>query len=76
MRSSRFPQGPRLTPARFRGSDDDLRSRFEEYISGALSALKYAEFKAQGEAQDLSIVGVGESLRGFQDCEPLADPMT
>ncbi|ORX40483.1 transport protein Avl9-domain-containing protein [Kockovaella imperatae] len=50
-----LPEGER---ASFRGSDDDLRSRFEEYISGALSSLKFAEFKLKGKAQDLSIVGV------------------
>lgn len=33
----------------FRGSDDDLRSKFEEYICSALSTLKYAEFLATGQ---------------------------
>ncbi|KAK4687647.1 hypothetical protein P7C73_g2472, partial [Tremellales sp. Uapishka_1] len=47
----------------FKGSDDDLRSRFEEYICAALSSIKYSEFVAKGKAQDISIVGMG--ARGF-----------
>ena len=46
---------------RFRGSDDDLRARFEEYICAALSTVKYSDFLAKGKAGDISIVGVGES---------------
>lgn len=47
---------------RFRGSDDDLRSRFEEYICAALSSLKYADFLSKGQAQDISILGVGKAV--------------
>ncbi|GFZ51075.1 Late secretory pathway protein avl9 [Saitozyma sp. JCM 24511] len=43
----------------FRGSDDDLRSRFEEYICAALASLKYAEFLAKSRAADIGITGVG-----------------
>ncbi|WRT69977.1 uncharacterized protein IL334_006970 [Kwoniella shivajii] len=43
----------------FRGSDDDLRSRFEEYICATLSSIKYAEFLTKAKRQDISIVGVG-----------------
>ncbi|KAH9949772.1 transport protein Avl9-domain-containing protein [Amylocystis lapponica] len=32
----------------FKGSDDYLRQKFEEYISGALASVKYAEFVAKG----------------------------
>ncbi|WVW86427.1 hypothetical protein I302_108475 [Kwoniella bestiolae CBS 10118] len=51
-----LPEGER--PG-FKGSDDDLRSRFEEYICGALSSIKYAEFLTKAKRQDISIVGVG-----------------
>lgn len=44
---------------RFKGSDDDLRSRFEEYICAALSSIKYADFIVKGRQQDIAIVGVG-----------------
>ncbi|WVQ66747.1 uncharacterized protein L199_004938 [Kwoniella botswanensis] len=50
-----LPEGER--PG-FKGSDDDLRSRFEQYICGALSSIKYAEFLTKAKRQDISIVGV------------------
>jgi hypothetical protein len=34
---------------RFRGSDDDLRSKFEEYICSALSTMKYADYIVSGQ---------------------------
>ena len=43
----------------FRGSDDDLRSRFEEYICAALSSIKYADFLAKSKTQDVTIMGAG-----------------
>ncbi|WWC91958.1 uncharacterized protein L201_006911 [Kwoniella dendrophila CBS 6074] len=43
----------------FKGSDDDLRARFEEYICAALSSIKYADFLSKAKRQDISIVGVG-----------------
>ena len=45
----------------FRGSDDDLRFRFEEYICAALASIKYADFLAIGRAQDMSVIDIGES---------------
>lgn len=33
----------------YRGSDDDLRNRFEEYICSALATLKYQDFLASGQ---------------------------
>ena len=50
------PDGER---SEFRGSDDDLRTRFEEYICAALSAIKYSDFVAKGKQQDIAIVGAG-----------------
>ncbi|OCF30918.1 cytoplasmic protein [Kwoniella heveanensis CBS 569] len=47
----------------FKGSDDDLRGRFEEYICAALSSIKYAEFVSKAKTSDISIVGVaGDSM--------------
>lgn len=54
----------------FRGSDDDLRSRFEEYICAALASIKYAEFVAKSKAADVSIVGNGEI--SFQNSSPIS----
>ncbi|KAK8853450.1 hypothetical protein IAR55_004157 [Kwoniella newhampshirensis] len=48
----------------FRGSDDDLRARFEEYICAALSSIKYADFLSKGKAADISIIGQGEAASG------------
>lgn len=45
----------------FRGSDDDLRARFEEYICAALSTVKYSDFIQKGKAADVSIVSAGMS---------------
>jgi hypothetical protein len=54
--------------SRFRGSDDDLRARFEEYICAALSTVKYTDFLAKGKAGDISIVGVGRSSIPCAQC--------
>ncbi len=54
----------RDTHDRYHGSDDDLRSRFEEYICSALSAIKYSDFMASGQATDPVMMGMpgGESV--------------
>ncbi|EJT98777.1 hypothetical protein DACRYDRAFT_110671 [Dacryopinax primogenitus] len=41
----------------FLGSDDFLRSKFEDYICSALSAIKYADFLAKGAKNDVMISG-------------------
>lgn len=46
----------------FRGSDDDLRARFEEYICGALASIKYADFLTKSKAGDITVAGAGECL--------------
>ncbi|WVQ75611.1 hypothetical protein IAR50_005240 [Cryptococcus sp. DSM 104548] len=48
-----LPEGQRPS---FRGSDDHLRARFEEYILSALSSIKYADFLTKGKASDISII--------------------
>jgi hypothetical protein len=42
----------------FRGSDDDLRSRFEEYICSVLATLKYSDYVRNG--QNTVMPGGGE----------------
>ncbi|KAF7794173.1 hypothetical protein EIP86_005304 [Pleurotus ostreatoroseus] len=44
---------------RFKGSDDYLRQKFDEYISGALSCVKYADFLAKGQSSGVGIDGAG-----------------
>lgn len=44
-----LPEGER--PG-FQGSDDDLRSRFEEYLCAFLASIKYADFVAARGARD------------------------
>lgn len=44
---------------RFKGSDDDLRARFEEYICAFLSALKFADFVSQSKSSDVALAGMG-----------------
>jgi hypothetical protein len=45
----------------FRGSDDDLRSRFEEYICSVLATLKYSDYVRNG--QNTVMPGGGEALQ-------------
>ncbi|KAI0029846.1 transport protein Avl9-domain-containing protein [Vararia minispora EC-137] len=47
---------------RFKGSDDYLRAKFEEYISAALASIKYADFLAKGDSAGVLITpGSGDS---------------
>ncbi|CAL1712096.1 unnamed protein product [Somion occarium] len=39
----------------FKGSDDYLRQKFDEYISGALSCVKYADFMSKGQNNGVMI---------------------
>ncbi|EPQ50978.1 hypothetical protein GLOTRDRAFT_141142 [Gloeophyllum trabeum ATCC 11539] len=56
----------------FKGSDDYLRSKFEEYISGALSSVKFADFIAKGEGGGVMITGgTGADYNAIQDYNPL-----
>ncbi|KAL1405262.1 hypothetical protein Q8F55_008888 [Vanrija albida] len=47
----------------FRGSDDDLRNRFEDYICAFLASIKYSDFMAQSMPKSLdgtAAVGVSD----------------
>lgn len=52
--------------SRFKGSDDYLRIKFEEYISGALSSIKYHEYHAQSNGTVLMNPGENAS-QGHRD---------
>ncbi|KAJ7160086.1 transport protein Avl9-domain-containing protein [Mycena filopes] len=41
----------------FKGSDDYLRTKFEEYVSAALSSVRYRDFMAKGEGNGVIISG-------------------
>ncbi|PPR06316.1 hypothetical protein CVT24_001028 [Panaeolus cyanescens] len=56
----------------FKGSDDYLRSKFEEYISAALSTVKYQDFTAKGEGGGVIITGgTGGSATSVEDFNPV-----
>ncbi|WVQ94946.1 hypothetical protein IAU59_002036 [Kwoniella sp. CBS 9459] len=57
----------------FRGSDDDLRNRFEEYICAALSSIKYADFVSKAKTSDISIVGVGGPAGDSMILQPFSE---
>ena len=56
---------------RFKGSDDYLRQKFEEYIFGALSSVKYASFLAKGQGNGVVIADGSGNPNSVQDFNPL-----
>ncbi|RXW17801.1 hypothetical protein EST38_g8052 [Candolleomyces aberdarensis] len=57
---------------KFKGSDDYLRSKFEEYISAALSTVKFQDFTAKGENGGVLITGgTGTDSNAAEDFNPL-----
>ncbi|KAF8182306.1 transport protein Avl9-domain-containing protein [Pholiota molesta] len=56
----------------FKGSDDYLRSKFEEYVQAALSSVKYRDFVAKGESSGVLITGgSGGHPSSTEDFNPL-----
>ncbi|KAF7314639.1 UDENN domain-containing protein [Mycena kentingensis (nom. inval.)] len=56
----------------FKGSDDYLRTKFEEYISAALSSVRYRDFMAKGQANGVLISGgTGNDANSTEDFNPL-----
>ncbi|TBU44434.1 transport protein Avl9-domain-containing protein [Dichomitus squalens] len=51
----------------FKGSDDYLRQKFEEYIFGALSSVKYASFLAKGQGNGVVISDGSADPNSLQD---------
>ncbi|VDC01310.1 unnamed protein product [Peniophora sp. CBMAI 1063] len=45
----------------FKGSDDYMRQKFEEYIQAALSSVKYGDFLAKGQAGGVIIADAGDA---------------
>ncbi|KAF8625989.1 hypothetical protein AX17_006713 [Amanita inopinata Kibby_2008] len=54
----------------FKGSDDYIRSKFEEYISAALAAVKYRDFVAKGEGNGVLISGGTGLTAPWEDFNP------
>ncbi|KAI0667725.1 transport protein Avl9-domain-containing protein [Trametes maxima] len=55
----------------FRGSDDYLRQKFEEYISAALSSVKYSAFLAKGQGNGVVIQDGSGDPNSVQDFNPI-----
>ncbi|KAI0822074.1 transport protein Avl9-domain-containing protein [Trametes gibbosa] len=55
----------------FRGSDDYLRQKFEEYIAAALSSVKYSAFLARGQSNGVVIQDGSGDPNSVQDFNPL-----
>lgn len=57
---------------RFKGSDDYVRIKFEEYISAALASFKYGDFLAKGDNSGVLITpGSGGDSNSQQDFNPI-----
>ncbi|KAJ7213890.1 transport protein Avl9-domain-containing protein [Mycena pura] len=56
----------------FKGSDDYLRTKFEEYISAALASVRYRDFVAKGQGNGVIISGgTGNDANSTDDFNPL-----
>ncbi|KAG8692608.1 late secretory pathway protein avl9 [Ceratobasidium sp. 395] len=51
---------------RFKGSDDYLRTKFEEYIYAALSTVKYADFLNKGKQSEVLVPGTANDALSAQ----------
>ncbi|KAG7088103.1 hypothetical protein E1B28_012128 [Marasmius oreades] len=54
----------------FKGSDDYLRFKFEEYISAAMAAVRYREFLSKNEGASV-VGGTGAEATSAEDFNPL-----
>ncbi|KAH7909234.1 transport protein Avl9-domain-containing protein [Hygrophoropsis aurantiaca] len=55
----------------FKGSDDYLRTKFEEYVSAALASVRYRDFLAKGKGNGVIITGTGGDSNSIEDFNPL-----
>lgn len=55
----------------FKGSDDYLRAKFEEYVSAALASVRYREFLGKGKVNNVIITGTGGDDNSIDDFNPL-----
>ncbi|KIJ64419.1 hypothetical protein HYDPIDRAFT_111733 [Hydnomerulius pinastri MD-312] len=61
-----------LKPAmHFKGSDDYLRAKFEEYVSAALASVRYREFISKGKGSGAIIAGTGGDANSLEDFNPV-----
>ncbi|KAF9220929.1 hypothetical protein BS17DRAFT_786226 [Gyrodon lividus] len=51
----------------FKGSDDYLRAKFEEYVSSALASVRYREFLSKGKGSGTIIAGAGGDANSLED---------
>ncbi|KAK0221546.1 transport protein Avl9-domain-containing protein [Armillaria fumosa] len=66
-------EDPKRSPGmQFKGSDDYLRTKFEEYITAALASVRYRDFVAKGEGNGVIITGgTGGDASSTEDFNPL-----
>ncbi|KAL5519875.1 hypothetical protein ACEPAG_1535 [Sanghuangporus baumii] len=61
----------RSSTMQFKGSDDYIRTKFEEYVSAALASVKYADFLTKSSRSDVVITGAdGGDANSIQDFNP------
>jgi hypothetical protein len=51
----------------FKGSDDYLRAKFEEYVSAALASVRYREFLSKGKGNGTIIAGTAGDASMLED---------
>ncbi|KIJ17655.1 hypothetical protein PAXINDRAFT_129911 [Paxillus involutus ATCC 200175] len=51
----------------FKGSDDYLRAKFEEYVSAALASVRYREFLSKSKGNGSIIAGTGGDVNTLED---------
>ncbi|KAF9527500.1 transport protein Avl9-domain-containing protein [Crepidotus variabilis] len=57
---------------KFKGSDDYLRTKFEEYVTAALSTVKYQDFMVKGDNSGVIITGgTGGTTTSAEDFNPV-----
>ncbi|KAG1748597.1 transport protein Avl9-domain-containing protein [Suillus lakei] len=61
---------PTMPAMHFKGSDDYLRAKFEEYVSATLASVRYREFLAKGKVNNVIITGTGDD-NSIDDFNPL-----
>ncbi|KAG9315875.1 transport protein Avl9-domain-containing protein [Chiua virens] len=58
---------PTKAAMHFKGSDDYLRAKFEEYVSAALASVRYREFLSKGKGNGTIIAGTGGDANALDD---------
>jgi hypothetical protein len=58
---------PTKAAMHFKGSDDYLRAKFEEYVTAALASVRYREFLSKGKGNGTIIAGTGGDASTLED---------